>query len=34
MELYRANKMKEAFAISQQILAQKPQNDTKGKTLL
>jgi hypothetical protein len=28
MELYRANKMKEAFAISQQILAQKPQNDT------
>jgi hypothetical protein len=28
MELYRANKMKEAFAISQQILTQKPQNDT------
>jgi hypothetical protein len=28
MELYRANKMREAFAISQQILAQKPQNDT------
>jgi tetratricopeptide (TPR) repeat protein len=28
MELYRANKMKEAFIISQQILTQKPQNDT------
>lgn len=28
MELYRANKIKEAFAISQQILTQKPQNDT------
>jgi hypothetical protein len=28
MELYRANKMKEAFAISKQILTQKPQNDT------
>jgi tetratricopeptide (TPR) repeat protein len=28
MELYRANKMKEAFAISQQIVTQKPQNDT------
>lgn len=28
MEVYRANKMKEAFAISQKILTQKPQNDT------
>jgi hypothetical protein len=28
MELYRDNNMKEAFAISQQILAQKPKNDT------
>lgn len=28
MELYRANKMIEALAISQQILTQKPQNDT------
>ena len=28
MELYRANKMKKAFVISQQILTQKPQNDT------
>jgi len=28
MELYRAGKMKEAFDISQQILTQKPQNDT------
>jgi len=28
MELYRANKMKEAFVISKQILTQKPQNDT------
>jgi hypothetical protein len=28
MELYRANKMKEAFVISQQILTQKPDNDT------
>jgi hypothetical protein len=28
MELYRANKMKEALIISQQILTQKPQNDT------
>lgn len=28
MELYRANKMKEAFAVSEQILVQKPLNDT------
>jgi tetratricopeptide (TPR) repeat protein len=28
MQLYRVNKMKEAFTISQQILTQKPQNDT------
>jgi hypothetical protein len=28
MQLYRDNNMKEAFAISQQILAQKPKNDT------
>lgn len=28
MELYRDNKMKEALIISQQILTQKPQNDT------
>ena len=28
MELYRANKMKEAFVVSEQILVQKPQNDT------
>lgn len=28
MELYRANKMKAAFDISEQILIQKPQNDT------
>ena len=28
MELYRANKMKKALVISQQILTQKPQNDT------
>jgi len=28
MELYRANKMKEAFTISQHLLTQKPQNDT------
>ena len=28
MELYRANKMKEAYTASEQILTQKPQNDT------
>ena len=28
LELYRANKMKEAFVVSSIILAQKPQNDT------
>lgn len=28
MELYRANKMKEAFVVSSKILDQKPQNDT------
>jgi hypothetical protein len=28
MQLYRDNNMKEAFAISEQILAQKPKNDT------
>ena len=28
MKLYRANKTKDAFNVSQQILAQKPQNDT------
>lgn len=28
MELYRANKMKAAFAVSEEILTQKPQNDT------
>lgn len=28
MELYRANKMKKAFVVSQQILVKKPQNDT------
>jgi hypothetical protein len=28
MELYRTNKMKEAFAVSEQILVQKPLNDT------
>ena len=28
MKLYRANKMKEAYLVSEQILSQKPQNDT------
>ena len=28
MELYRANKMKAAFAVSEEILTKKPQNDT------
>lgn len=28
MELYRANKMKETFVVSSELLAQKPQNDT------
>ncbi len=28
MKLYRANKMNDAFIVSQQILVQKPQNDT------
>lgn len=28
MKLYRANRMKEAFTVSEQILSQKPQNDT------
>ncbi len=28
MELYRADKMKEAFVVTEQILVQKPQNDT------